>query len=388
MSRSTFSLSQFAWLPANTIFANAIGVMIACVCVSVYGDDTTAREPQPKSWQADAELTDVFFIDENLGWVVGESGTTLRTRDGGNTWNAQALNASFRKDTVELQQKFRNLGSGQLTNSTGVTSGKKSTSPITCRFDSVHFVDANQGWAVGGFQLPYINRTQAVVIRTRDGGITWQPVSDLAIPRLRKVKFATPRQGIAYGDSGNVFTGGIFTTNDAGSSWSAISSQTDAAWIDAEQTTNRFVTINDAGQLGRYENDQYAAAVLLGSPAANKIDFRCVKMIDSNQGVAVGTQGSLFKTNNGGLSWQRLPIESTHPRTGQLRLANRSRDRSKSCLRWFSWLHHRHVGFEIKSALHRQNTCSHQTQPVVFLKQQNGLGSWRFWRRAVNHRQR
>ena len=279
----------------------------------VCGDDTTAREPLPKSWQADAELTDVFFIDENLGWVVGESGTTLRTRDGGNTWNVQALENSFRRDTVDLQQKFRSLESGQRTNSTGNTGRQRSTSPITCRFNSVHFVDANQGWAAGGFQLPYINRTQAVVMRTRDGGITWQPIPALAIPRLQKIEFSSPRQGIAYGDSGNVFTGGIYETSDAGNSWSAISRQTDVAWIDAEQTTDHFVTINDAGQLGRHDNGQYEASVLIGSTIAKQIDFRCVKMIDDSQGVAVGTQGSLFKTNNGGLSWQRLPIESTNP---------------------------------------------------------------------------
>ena len=296
-------------------FAVTISLLLfAGGAVSAYGDDTVAREPLPKSWEADAELTDVFFIDENLGWVVGESGTILRTRDGGNTWNAQTLNNTFRRDTVELQQKLHNLESGRRTKSSGITTGRQRTdSPITCRFNSVSFIDANQGWAAGGFQLPYINRTQAVVMHTRDGGITWQPIENLAIPRLRKIEFTSPRRGIAYGDSGNVFTGGIFETNDAGNSWSAISRQTDVAWIDAEQTKDHYVTVDNAGQLGRYSNGQYEAAVLLGDPVASKIDFRCVKMIDDNQGVAVGTQGRLFKTNNGGLSWQRVPIETTHP---------------------------------------------------------------------------
>ena len=312
MSRSTLSLIQFARLPATAASAIAI-VLLACVFVPAYGDDTTAREPLPKSWQADSELTDVFFIDENLGWVVGESGTTLRTRDGGKTWNAQATTDSFRRDTVDLQQKLRNAESGQRANSFGPTSKHRATSPITSRFNSVHFTDANNGWAASGFQLPYINRTQAVVMHTRNGGITWEPTPNLAIPRIRKIEFASPRRGVAYGDSGNVYTGGIFETSDAGNSWSAISRQTDVGWIDGEQTKDHFVTINDNGQLGRYSNGQYEAAVLLGESAANQIDFRCVKMIDDNQGVAVGTQGSLFKTNNGGLSWQRLPIESTHP---------------------------------------------------------------------------
>jgi len=312
MSRSIFSLAHLTWLRTTTSFAISL-TLIVCVSAPVCGDDTTARELLPKSWQADAELTDVFFINENLGWVVGESGTTLRTRDGGNTWNAQETNNAFRKDTVELKQKFRDLKSRQLSNSAGISGRQRAASPITCRLNSVHFADANQGWAVGGYQLPYIDRTRAVVMHTRDGGITWQPIPNPTIPRLNKIEFASPRRGIAYGDSGNVFTGGIFETNDAGHSWSAISRETDAAWIDGIQTKNHFITINDTGQLGRYDNDEYEAAVLLDNPSANKIAFRCVKMIDDNQGIAVGTQGSVFKTNNSGLSWQRLPIETTHP---------------------------------------------------------------------------
>ena len=321
MSRSILSLAQIFGSPSHASWDRAIYVFASITCflltaglsTSASGDDPVAREPLPKVWQADAELTDVFFIDQNLGWAVGESGVTLRTRDGGNTWNTQASINSFRKDTVQLQQKFRNLESRKLTNSTGVTGRQTSTSPITCRLNSLHFIDANQGWATGGYQLPYINRTQAVILRTRNGGITWEPSPNLAIPRLRKINFSSPRNGTAFGDSGNVFTGGIFKTSDAGNSWSAISRETDAAWLDGDQTNQHFVLINDRRKLGRYADGRYEAAVLLGDKAAKTRNFRCVKMIDDNQGVAVGDQGSLFTTNNGGLSWLRKPIETTHP---------------------------------------------------------------------------
>ena len=319
MSRSILSLAPVAWSPAMTALVVVVGSLLtAWVPTTAFADDTTAREPLPESWQADSELTDVFFIDENLGWIVGESGTTLRTRDGGNTWNAQSASNSFRKDNVQLQQKLRNLENSRSTNSSRISRQQRVPSPITCRFNSVHFIDANRGWAAGGYQLPYINRTQAVIMQTRNGGITWQPIPNLAIPRLRKIEFSTPLQGVAYGDSGNVFTGGIFETNDAGKSWSAISFQTDVAWLDTHQTKDHFVTINDAGTLGRYDDGRYEAAVLLGDAAANKTNFRCVRMLDDSQGVAVGTQGGLFKTNNGGLSWQRIPIESTHPQLANM----------------------------------------------------------------------
>ena len=321
MSRSILSLAQIFRSPSHASWPQTVFVFAPIICIlfaaghstSANGDDSIAREPLPKAWQADAELTDVFFVDENLGWAVGESGVTLRTRDGGNTWNAQARINSFRKDTVQLQQKIRSLESGKFTNSTGITGRQASISPITCRLNSLHFIDANQGWAAGGYQLPYIDRTQAVILVTRNGGITWQPSPNPAIPRLRKINFSSPRNGTAFGDSGNVFTGGIFKTSDAGNSWSAISRETDTAWLDGDQTDEHFVVINEHRKLGRYADGQYEAAVLLGDKAAKTRKFRCVKMIDDQQGVAVGDKGSLFTTNNGGLSWLRIPVESTHP---------------------------------------------------------------------------
>ena len=321
MSRAILSLAQIFRSPSYTSWFRPVFVFTSIICFllaagtspSASGDDSIIREPLPKVWQADAELTDVFFVDENLGWAVGESGVTLRTRDGGNTWNAQTGSNSFRKDTIQLQQKLRSLESGQFTNSTGVSGRQPSISPITCRLNSLHFIDANRGWAAGGYQLPCINRTQAVILQTRNGGITWEPSRHLAIPRLRKISFSSPRNGIAFGDSGNVFTGGIFKTNDAGNSWSAISRDTDAAWLDGEQINEHIVMINDRGKLSRYADGQHETAVLLGDKAAKTRNFRCVKMIGNNQGVAVGDRGSLFTTNNGGLSWQRTPIEATHP---------------------------------------------------------------------------
>ena len=34
-------------------------------------------------------LYDIFFLDSNLGWVVGNSGKILYTDDGGSNWNTE-----------------------------------------------------------------------------------------------------------------------------------------------------------------------------------------------------------------------------------------------------------------------------------------------------------
>jgi photosystem II stability/assembly factor-like uncharacterized protein len=277
-------------------------------------DDTIAREPTPKSWQADAELTDVQFVDSNLGWAVGESGTLLRTRDGGLTWtDKKADGQRFRKDTMRLEQKVENLENGRLTNSTGIAGRQVDASRFTCRYDSVNFVDANRGWAVGGVKMPYIDRTQAVVMQTIDGGLSWRPIESLGLPRLRKIQFSNPRQGIAIGDSGNVFTGGIFQTNNGGKSWSGKLFQFDQNWIDVEPAGQGFVTINSTGQLGNIKNNHYEHSVLIGLPARMNACFRDIVMLDQKQGIALANNGLVFKTTNAGLSWNRLAIEKQHP---------------------------------------------------------------------------
>src|ERR1039458_1415160 len=44
---------------------------------------------EPVNYKQDLTLTGVFFVSDEEGWVTGEHGTILHTKDGGNTWTAQ-----------------------------------------------------------------------------------------------------------------------------------------------------------------------------------------------------------------------------------------------------------------------------------------------------------
>ncbi|MDD5087949.1 MAG: YCF48-related protein [bacterium] len=55
----------------------------------------TAPFSQAQNWQwqnplpTGNSLSDVVFVNENTGWIVGGSGTILHTTDGGATWTFQ-----------------------------------------------------------------------------------------------------------------------------------------------------------------------------------------------------------------------------------------------------------------------------------------------------------
>ena len=78
-----------------------------------------------------AWLRSVFFIDHDIGIAVGDSGTILRTTNGGATWVAR-------------------------------------TSGTTEDLHAVSFADPDTGIAVGD---------EAAILRTTDGGRTWVMVS-------------------------------------------------------------------------------------------------------------------------------------------------------------------------------------------------------------------
>lgn len=107
--------------------------------------------------EATSRLNSVFFIDEKVGWTVGNDGKIFRTAGGGKLWRPQT--------------------SGTLNN-----------------LNDVYFTDSNNGWIVGD---------KGTVMRTRDGGTTWYPVEAGTDYRLEKVIFVG-KKGWAVGFGGTI----------------------------------------------------------------------------------------------------------------------------------------------------------------------------------------
>ena len=117
-----------------------------------------------------SDLTAVYFVNERKGWAVGHDGVILHTADSGEQWElqlsgraandllvsamerkvaAEPASADARKLLAEAQ-RYREQGADKP-------------------FLDVWFADAQNGYAVGAYNL---------VVRTRDGGKTWEPWFD------------------------------------------------------------------------------------------------------------------------------------------------------------------------------------------------------------------
>jgi photosystem II stability/assembly factor-like uncharacterized protein len=106
--------------------------------------------------------------------AVGDSGTIVRSNDGGETWTQQC--------------------SGTTDNLAGVS-----------------FVDAQTGWAVGGYAEFITGRITQAIVHTTDGGQTWARRDSPTDNVFHAVSFVDTNTGIAVGDYGTIMrtdTGG------------------------------------------------------------------------------------------------------------------------------------------------------------------------------------
>jgi photosystem II stability/assembly factor-like uncharacterized protein len=244
-----------------------------------------------------AWLHTVFFVDERRGWAAGSKGALLSTSDGGATW--------------ELRKP-----------------------PTEDALHDIFFQDAETGWLVcerSIFKPMEKEESVSYLLKTTDGGANWSRVEvthgadvDLKLVGLR---FADREHGWVYGEMG-----ALFFTNDGGGSWTRQRVPTrhlllGASFHDAETgwlsgggltvlktsdggATWRAGTVFLPADVGVAQSQPKAAAPdrnesggdeprTVGGRRLNAVWFATPQ-----RGWAVGGEGVVLSTSNGGLTWR------------------------------------------------------------------------------------
>lgn len=159
-------------------------------------------------------LTAVDFVDEGRGWAVGENGVILSTRNGGANWYEQQSGTDNTLRDVDFVDRRNGWAVGHngtiLYTNDGGRKWVAQNSGTSSRLEEVTFLDSQTGWIAG--------RSMFVFLRTTDGGQHWIQDSIPDFRMLSNLSFVDEKNGLAILDLGKVVS-----SNDGGLSWTVLS---------------------------------------------------------------------------------------------------------------------------------------------------------------------
>ena len=216
------------------------------------------------------DLFSVFFADGEYGWACGRWGTILHTKDGGKTWSEQDSGVRYSLGGICFTDEKNGWAVGNMGTiihtSDGGQTWEKQESPVDFYHMDVYFASPLKGWIVS---------EQTHILHTENGGKTWEVQFSDEDYILKSVSFSGDTHGFAVGEFGHTYR-----TVDGGKNW---------------QKQAGGVEINDIGDL---EGEPYLFDVA---------------MIDENTAWAVGIEGRVIMTQNGGKTWNS--VETGSPNT-------------------------------------------------------------------------
>ncbi|HGJ66467.1 TPA: hypothetical protein ENS27_13980, partial [bacterium] len=181
-------------MKAFSSFPVVIFIMLYAVC-GIFAQEWYPIGAGLRTW--DADLRDVFFVNEQNGWIVGDQGMIIHTDNGG-SWNEQESGISSTLNAVYFINQnegwvIGNYGVILHTTNAGNTWILSQSDTNESLFD-IHFLTENIGWIVG---------SNGVILHTEDGGNNWSK-STYGTNDLYAVHFGSVNNGWVVGKNGTV----------------------------------------------------------------------------------------------------------------------------------------------------------------------------------------
>jgi len=222
------------------------------------------------------DFFDVFFLDTLNGWTANRLAMIWHTSDGGLNWNWQSLGMSkfaTRIFFLDLQYGWAAAGEGICirTNDSGATWQQVIINwlPLdTVDFYGVSFIDNLTGWMAAGRYPeldtagnPIFKQGQGYIVHSEDGGDSWVLQRHDTYFDFFDVKFKDALEGWVVGGNDSTMEACVFHTTNGGQIWNTQPLPLSAKYL------------------------------------------RALELIDGNKLWAVGRNGTIIYSSNGGSSW-------------------------------------------------------------------------------------
>lgn len=280
-------------------FVNSIAMLISTVAVSLCAGE--GKWSTVKIGTAE-DLMAVCFPSKKDGWIVGRKGLIFKTNDCGKTWSKQ--NSGLKKSDLY----------------------------------SVFFLDASNGWISGGIGDGPKTRghlvggrpfTAAAVLKTIDGGKTWQKIwapTNFALPDIWMID---KQRGVIVSHGGRRHADGDTVTGAAGGTkWRtrrafrglhavqfvdpntgyAVGSRVSVGFL---PTPKDPLYVKMASQIIKTTNGGKTWAPLVHKPLGRGADLTGLSFVNATTGWACGAKGFVLHTEDGGKGWTKQNAAGT-----------------------------------------------------------------------------
>ena len=320
-------------------------------------------------------LMAVKFLTPKKGWVVGDAGTILHTEDGGETWEAQESGTAQPLISLAIINEKVGWAAGRFGVIIHTNDGGKTwITQLETKADlsNIYFLDDKEGWAVGQ-KMPLSGSSKGALLHTVDGGQKWEEIDHETESNIAGIYFINKQTGwlLAGGDiyrtldggrkwdrsnlsikrpisspnspigaffqmmdlmradivfkderAGWVVVGGdVYYTNDGGNEWSQIYSSPhdnlQRFYLDDERicAINSVIVCSSGGKdWSKIYDAGYDFSWLGPDYRTIQIWIGGIQFVNEGEAWAVGANGLIMKTNDGGKRWnlKNTVLEGTH----------------------------------------------------------------------------
>ena len=255
----------------------------------------------------DQWLRKIFMIDNQTGYIVGNSGIIFKTTNGGTDWLPQNSGTNYELASISFINERNGWVAGTTVDDyTGVllrtTNGGENWDKVSINGaaapTSVCFIDSLQGWVTAG-KNSYNDLGR--IYKTIDGGETWTELTGGASVNFRNILFVDSTEGFSFWYNGPAGLAEIYSTKDGGENWHIKGFKNTVfgrikfinknnGWLVG--SFGRIYGTTDGGDSWKEQLSGFTSRELYG------IDF-----IDPNNGWTVGWYGTILHTTNGGVTF-------------------------------------------------------------------------------------
>jgi photosystem II stability/assembly factor-like uncharacterized protein len=249
-------------------------------------------------------ISDIFFVNDSIGYAAGSSSVILKTTDAGRSWQDISYSTPYLLNSIDF-----------LDGNTGFIAGGGLFEPVFIKTTNsgINWINISLNTSYDLYVLDFFNKNYGLVVgnrtilKTTDGG------ENVRIDTYNDYYLAS----VSIVDSINAFSCGYFTntsgnfiikTQNAGDNWTISYSNS----IPIDLLEIKFINKNFGVVVGEYGNvirttnngESWEEKRLVYEP-----ELRDVFFIDSNTGWITGRKnkyGYIFKTSNSGVTWTLL----------------------------------------------------------------------------------